>query len=267
MRAILQRLVGGMTGLRHDGRFDEPNLDGTAGDYISFDSWEWPQGVGLYGLDAALPARSRAGCPEDRRGLVCAPHRSRPAEDEHQHLRRRCWRCRSCGARRATRAGRSRCWTTGPRCWCATCRARTEGGFQHDVSDRINDDELWDDTLFMAALFLASYGNALRPQAISRRRGDPQFLVHARFLADPHTGLWFHGWTFAGRHNFAARPVGRGAMRGSRLASSTSLRSAACRSRCELYLLGVLEAQIDDAPAASGEFRRMAHAARRSIVL
>ena len=39
-----------MTGLRHDGRFHEPNLDGTPGDYVSFDSWEWPQGVGLYGL-------------------------------------------------------------------------------------------------------------------------------------------------------------------------------------------------------------------------
>ena len=23
---------------------------GTPGDYVSFDSWEWPQGVGLYGL-------------------------------------------------------------------------------------------------------------------------------------------------------------------------------------------------------------------------
>src|SRR5690606_22496937 len=50
IRSHLERLVGGMTALRHDGRFDEPNLDGTAGDYISFDSWEWPQGVGLYGL-------------------------------------------------------------------------------------------------------------------------------------------------------------------------------------------------------------------------
>ena len=50
LRPLLTQLVQGMTGLRHDGRFMEPNLDGTAGDYISFDSWEWPQGVGLYGL-------------------------------------------------------------------------------------------------------------------------------------------------------------------------------------------------------------------------
>ena len=46
----LDRLVQGMTKLSHDGRYNEPNLDGTAGDYISFNSWEWPQGIGLYGL-------------------------------------------------------------------------------------------------------------------------------------------------------------------------------------------------------------------------
>ncbi|TKB28869.1 MAG: glycoside hydrolase family 105 protein, partial [Mesorhizobium sp.] len=50
MNSALASLVAGMTGLRHDGRFHEPNLDGTPGDYVSFDSWEWPQGVGLYGL-------------------------------------------------------------------------------------------------------------------------------------------------------------------------------------------------------------------------
>ena len=50
LKSALASLVAGMTGLRHDGRFHEPNLDGTPGDYVSFDSWEWPQGVGLYGL-------------------------------------------------------------------------------------------------------------------------------------------------------------------------------------------------------------------------
>jgi unsaturated rhamnogalacturonyl hydrolase len=39
LRRRLKLLVNGMTSLRHDGRFTEPNLDGTAGDYISFDAW------------------------------------------------------------------------------------------------------------------------------------------------------------------------------------------------------------------------------------
>lgn len=53
--------------------------------------------------------------------------------------------------------------------------------------------ELWDDTLFMAAPFLARLG---------QRRGDVdlveeaawQVAVHAAVLQDPATGLWFHGW-------------------------------------------------------------------------
>ena len=37
-----------------------------------------------------------------------------------------------------------------------------------------------------------------------------QFLVHTRYLADPASGLWYHGWTFEGRHNFARAFWGRG---------------------------------------------------------
>jgi unsaturated rhamnogalacturonyl hydrolase len=37
-----------------------------------------------------------------------------------------------------------------------------------------------------------------------------QFLVHTRYLADTSSGLWFHGWTFDGRHNFAQARWARG---------------------------------------------------------
>jgi unsaturated rhamnogalacturonyl hydrolase len=46
----LDRLLNGFTQLKDEGKFNEPNMDGTAGDYISFAHWEWPQGVGLFGL-------------------------------------------------------------------------------------------------------------------------------------------------------------------------------------------------------------------------
>ena len=42
-----------------------------------------------------------------------------------------------------------------------------EGGFQHNVSDKINDDELWDDTLFMVAC--SSLSMATRPAGDLRR--------------------------------------------------------------------------------------------------
>ena len=87
IRSKLDRLVAGMTGLKHDGRFQEPNLDGTAGDYISFDSWEWPQGVGLYGLVKLWLFTGRDDLSAARRKLVRRPARGGPAEAQRQHHR------------------------------------------------------------------------------------------------------------------------------------------------------------------------------------
>lgn len=83
------------------------------------------------------------------------------------------------------------------------------GGFQHLTSDTLNDQELWDDTLFMAVLFLANMGRIEYRQDWTDE-AKYQFLLHIRYLADTKTGLFFHGWTFNGRHNFARGRWGRG---------------------------------------------------------
>jgi unsaturated rhamnogalacturonyl hydrolase len=203
----MERLVRGMTGLRHDGRFDEPNLDGSAGDYISFDSWEWPQGVGLYGLVRLWLYTGDAGLRETieawygRRIDAGLPPLNINTTAPMLALSL-LWR--------ETRDPR---WEKPLAEWADRVMRdlpRTpEGGFQHDVSDKVNDDELWDDTLFMAGLFLACYGSAAaKPELV--QEAQRQFLVHSRYLADPQSGLWFHGWTFAGRHNFARALWARG---------------------------------------------------------
>ncbi|RWB34853.1 MAG: glycoside hydrolase family 105 protein [Mesorhizobium sp.] len=241
MRSKLDLLVRGMTGLRHDGRFDEPNLDGTAGDYISFDSWEWPQGVGLYGLvclwrhnrDPKLlktienwyERHLRAGLPPMNINTT-APMMALAL----------LW-----GETRDPR------WETALGQWAERLlrdMPRTpEGGFQHNVSDKINDDELWDDTLFMAGLFLALYGRAAGRQSCVDE-AVRQFLVHARYLADPKTGLWFHGWTFAGRHNFARALWARGNA-WITVGILDLIENGGIGKPVEAYLLGVLEAQIE----------------------
>lgn len=207
LRDVLDRLVAGLVGLRDEGRFHEPNLDGTRGDYISFESWEWPQGVGLYGLvrlwrdgddprlrpilegwyaralDRGLPPLNvNTTAPL----LALALLWDRTRDDR--------WR--------ATLDGwADRLVDEAPR--------TAEGGFQHDVSDKVNEGELWDDTLFMLGLFLAAWGEASgrRPLVDEAER---QVLVHARYLTDTATGLWFHGWSFARRDNFARARWGRG---------------------------------------------------------
>ncbi|WP_312406279.1 glycoside hydrolase family 88 protein [Rhizobium sp.] len=207
IRAKLDLLVTGMTGLRDDGRFHEPNLDGSAGDYISFDSWEWPQGVGLYGLirmwqftgrddlkvliENWYAARIETGLPKLNVNTT-APMLGlsvlwRETRDPRWQPVLDAWANRA-----VTEMGRTR-----------------EGAFAHHVSDKVNDDELWDDTLYMVALFLASYGQASgRTELVDE--AVKQFLVHTRYLADKKTGLWFHGWTFQGHDNFAEARWARG---------------------------------------------------------
>lgn len=84
-----------------------------------------------------------------------------------------------------------------------------EGGFQHIVFNDENPGEMWDDTLMMSVLPLAKIGLLLdRPHYVEEAKR--QFLVHIKYLFDRQTGLWYHGWTFDGRHNFAGALWARG---------------------------------------------------------
>ncbi|KAJ5585974.1 hypothetical protein N7450_005761 [Penicillium hetheringtonii] len=67
-----------------------------------------------------------------------------------------------------------------------------EGGIQHITFRQVNEGQLWDDTLMMSVLPLPKSG--------------PYFI----YLTDTRTGLWYHGWTFLERHNFAEALWGRG---------------------------------------------------------
>lgn len=174
---------------------------------IQFDEWDWEVGVGLYGLirhaeasgDADLMASIAAWYDwQIGRGLpprqVNSSSPMLPLCVLIDHVKRPDWEALV------------QDWAD----WLMAGLARTEdGGFQHVVKERANDGELWDDTLFMTCLFLARAGKRFGRQDWVDE-AIHQFLVHARYLSDPVTGLWYHGWTFNGRHNFAKAFWGRG---------------------------------------------------------
>ncbi|KAN0063277.1 hypothetical protein ACQY0O_004441 [Thecaphora frezii] len=84
-----------------------------------------------------------------------------------------------------------------------------EGGFQHMTYLSDHDGQLWDDTLVMTVLPLAKIGVVLkRPDYIEEAKY--QFLLHIKYLVDTKTSLFFHGWNFNGRHNFAKALWARG---------------------------------------------------------
>ena len=84
-----------------------------------------------------------------------------------------------------------------------------EHGLQHIVSGNRNDNQLWDDTLYMAVLFLAKMGRILNREDYLQE-SIRQFLVHIKYLVDTRTGLFFHGWTFDRYHHFADARWARG---------------------------------------------------------
>ena len=179
-----------------------------AGDDIRrYQHWEWTQGVGLYGLwkqfaktqdqkyldilTKFFDAQLEIGFPALNVNTA-APFLTMSYVGEHLSDERYLTPCRDAAR------------------WIMESFPRTkEGGFQHMTSDTLNDQELWDDTLFMTVLFLANMGRIEGKQAYIDE-AEKQFLLHAKYLADPETGLWYHGWTFNGNHNFAAAFWGRG---------------------------------------------------------
>lgn len=183
----------------------EKNLAGD--DIRKYQFWEWTQGVGLYGFWKLYKEAGRKECLEkllayyDRQLEIGLPAHnvnttapllamSYVAEDQgRQDLMKVCEE-----------------WAA----WIMEQFPRTrEGGFQHMTSDSLNEQELWDDTLFMTVLFLANMGRILQNKSYLEE-AEYQFLLHIKYLTDRKTGLWFHGFTFLENHNFAEALWGRG---------------------------------------------------------
>lgn len=94
--------------------------------------------------------------------------------------------------------------------WAMNKLPRTkEGGFEHLTYGPENVEQMWDDTLMMTVLPLAKIGMLFDNQEYIEE-AKRQFMVHAKYLQDRKTGLWFHGWTFEGNHNYAEALWARG---------------------------------------------------------
>lgn len=204
----IQRLIDNLIHIEDkDGRFLLRLDDGRVLDTKGWNGWEWTHGVGLYGVykvweltgDASawkvmtdwFEARFAEGTPSRNINTV-APFLTLAHLYEHN----RCHQYLPYLDR----------WGE----WVYDGLPRTEqGGFQHIVYNSVNHQQMWADTLMMSVLPLAKIGLLLkRPHYVEEAKR--QFMLHIKYLADVKTGLWFHGWTFDGRHNFANALWARG---------------------------------------------------------
>lgn len=196
-----------------DGPDNEEELANNGGEAIGYfkrdfgiKEWDWPQGIGLYGLLKVMKYRNKNQYKDflyqwfkdnleqglgSRNINTTAPLLTLVEFNE------------SC----KDKEFEALCldWAE----WLMNCLPRTEErGFQHVTSSngdrlgvRLNENEMWIDTLFMTVLFLNKMGHKYNRQDWIDEALH-QVLIHIKYLYDKNTGLFYHGWTFNGRHNF-----------------------------------------------------------------
>lgn len=211
----LVHLGGADYGKDKDIPLDEAIRTGNVARDFGIEEWDWPQGVGLYGLNMLQDHYGDGrfldffeNWYEDniRRGL---PSRNINTTAPYLTLMQVMDRL----------PGRERyeAMCLEQAAWLMDGLPKTkEGGFQHvtsGIGDRnaviLNESQLWVDTLFMSVLFLQRMGirydnDAWKSEALH------QVLLHIKYLYCKNTGLFYHGFSFARNDNFGGIFWGRG---------------------------------------------------------
>lgn len=83
-----------------------------------------------------------------------------------------------------------------------------ENGFQHVTSGqtkndiKLNEGELWLDTLFMTLIFLTKVAVKNQDEKL-RDTIEYQILLHIKYLFNHYDNLFYHGWSFQEKNNFS----------------------------------------------------------------
>ena len=168
--------------------------------------WDWPQGVGLYGLINVMRIQGQEQYKDFLvdwfKGNISAGLPSRNINTTTPLLT-----LIELNDMVNNKEFEDLCieWAN----WLLNCIPRTkEGGFQHVTSAngdrlgvRLNESEMWIDTLFMTVLFLNKMGQKYQNQAWIDE-SIHQVLLHIKYLYNKETGLFYHGWSFNRNDNF-----------------------------------------------------------------
>lgn len=244
LKALICRITDNLVNIKDKtGEFLLRLDDGRVIDTKGWAGWEWTHGIGLYGIyqyyqqtgdeqmraiiDDWFSARLAEGTPTKNVNTVC-PFLTLAYRYEETH-----------DARWLPYLER---WAE----WVMYEMPRTQKqGLQHIVYNNENTEQMWDDTLMMSVLPLAKIGKLLnRPEFVEE--ATYQFLLHVQYLMDRQSGLWFHGWTFAEKHNFAKARWARGnSWLTVAIPEFIELLELPERNATRRFLLQVLESQIE----------------------
>lgn len=208
LQALIQKITDNLIHIEDKtGEFLLRLDDGRVIDTKGWQGWEWTHGIGLYGIyhyyqqtgdqrmkaivDDWFRARLAEGTPTKNVNTMCPfltlayRYEEDPDPVWRQYLER---------------------WAE----WVMYDMPRTDSrGLQHIVYNNENHQQMWDDTLMMSVMPLAKIGSLLNRQDYIDE-AKYQFLLHTQYLMDRQSGLWFHGWSFADKSNYAGALWARG---------------------------------------------------------
>lgn len=207
LQELVRRLTDNLVGIADEtGEYLLRLDDGRVVDTKGWAGWEWTHGIGLYGMWQYYDQTGETAM----RDIIDSWFAARLAEGTTKNVNTMApfltlaYRYEEAGDRTLLP------WLDSWAEWAMRAMPRTpHGGMQHITLAEENHHQLWDDTLMMTVLPLTKIGLLLdRPHYV--REATFQFLTHVAYLMDRETGLWFHGWTFEGHHNFAKARWARG---------------------------------------------------------
>lgn len=199
---ILQKTAHAMLHMKNSGMKEQYPVG-----LIDIDLWEWPQGVGLYGLYRYYQISG------DREILDFLlqwfdSHLQGSAPERNVNTTAPMLTLAFLAQETGRKEYRALCEDWGE--WVMHSLIRTgDGAFQHMITGDANDDQILIDTLFMTVLFLAKAG-VLFDHPEWREEAKRQCLVHIKYLYDTSCGLYFHGFDFGGMHHYGGVHWARG---------------------------------------------------------
>ena len=182
-----------MINLNFDRKQVEDAIDAVVERTMRMDmTWDWPCGVAYYGIMQAYEATGKQRYFDLVRARV----------DEYLEIGLPTWTVNTCSMGHCCL---SLYQHTGDQKYLDVVMSKVDylrnhalrfgdSVLQHTVSAK-NDfpEQAWADTLFMAAFFLLRVGVELKDEALIDDALN-QYYWHIKYLQDPATGIWYHGY-------------------------------------------------------------------------
>lgn len=218
--------------------------------YFDFEAWEWPQGVGMYGIYRAYAQSGN----EKYKDVLVSWYERRLAEglpDKNINTTAPMYALAYIYEQNLMERSKIEpimhewadwVMNTAPRTLC--------GGLEHSMRDKDGkiqgldtSDQMWADTIFMTLMYLAKYG-AIFDRKDCQREAKRQIMLHIHYLCDSNTGLFYHGYHSGQRHSFGKVFWGRGNTWFT-VTLADYLEIIGKDDDCYEYLLGVLRDQAE----------------------